>query len=186
MATSYENGYRKSMQNDSQKYRIKVKKFLSNALRSSVGKVPREDLILPPPPGEGIFFELVEFHVLFEIHVSKTRFKQINENLRLNVYARMLWEPVYINNWEKSGVLPTGFSSFGAKLSLLASVILYMICYPAFSLWFGFINTCLFFGSNTMNCLNFATLFKASLALSALLVSIVAEAPKEPAKTLLL
>ena len=29
------------------------------------------------------------------MHVSKTRFKQINENLRLNVYARMFWEPVY-------------------------------------------------------------------------------------------
>ena len=39
--------------------------------------------------------ELVEFCVLSEIHVSKTRFKQINENLKLNVYARMFWEPVY-------------------------------------------------------------------------------------------
>ena len=33
--------------------------------------------------------------LLSEIHVSKTRFKQINENLTLNVYARMFWEPVY-------------------------------------------------------------------------------------------
>ena len=30
-----------------------------------------------------------EASILFEIHVSKTRFKQINENLRLNVYASM-------------------------------------------------------------------------------------------------
>ena len=44
---------------------------------------------------EDILSELVEFCVLFEIHVSKTRFKQINENLRLNVYSRMFWEPVY-------------------------------------------------------------------------------------------
>ena len=35
------------------------------------------------------------FSVLSEIHTSKTRFKQINENLRLNVYACMFWEPVY-------------------------------------------------------------------------------------------
>ena len=39
--------------------------------------------------------KLVEFCVLSEIHVSKTRFKQITENLRLNVYACMFWEPVY-------------------------------------------------------------------------------------------
>ena len=38
---------------------------------------------------------LVEFCVLSEIHVSKTRFKQIIQNLRLNVYARMFWEPLY-------------------------------------------------------------------------------------------
>ena len=38
---------------------------------------------------------LCYFCVLSEIHVSKTRFKQINQKLRLNVYARMLWEPVY-------------------------------------------------------------------------------------------
>ena len=44
---------------------------------------------------EDILCELVEFCVLSEIHVSKTRFKQINENLRLNDYARMSWEPVY-------------------------------------------------------------------------------------------
>ena len=31
----------------------------------------------------------LNFCVLSEIHVSKTRFKQINENLRLNIYARM-------------------------------------------------------------------------------------------------
>ena len=36
-----------------------------------------------------ILYWLVEFCVLSEIHVSKTLFKQINENLRLNVYARM-------------------------------------------------------------------------------------------------
>ena len=38
---------------------------------------------------------IVEFCVLSEIHVSKIRFKQINEKLRLNVYARMFWESVY-------------------------------------------------------------------------------------------
>ena len=38
---------------------------------------------------------LVEFCVLSEIHASKTRFKQINENLRLKVYGRMFFEPVY-------------------------------------------------------------------------------------------
>ena len=38
---------------------------------------------------EDILCLLVEFCVLSEISVSKTRFKQINENLRLNVYARM-------------------------------------------------------------------------------------------------
>ena len=41
-------------------------------------------------------YELAEFCVLSEIHVSKTRFKQINENLlRLKVYERMFWELVY-------------------------------------------------------------------------------------------
>ena len=44
---------------------------------------------------EDILCELVEFCVQSEIHASKTRFKQINENLRLNAYARMFWEPVY-------------------------------------------------------------------------------------------
>ena len=34
-------------------------------------------------------------YVLSKIDPSKTRFKQINENLRQNVYARMFWEPVY-------------------------------------------------------------------------------------------
>ena len=38
---------------------------------------------------EDIIRLLVEFCVLSEIHISKTRFKQINENLRLNVYAHM-------------------------------------------------------------------------------------------------
>ena len=38
---------------------------------------------------------IVEICVLSEIHASKTRFKQINENLRLNVYARVFSEPVY-------------------------------------------------------------------------------------------
>ena len=40
---------------------------------------------------EDIFCKLVEFFVLSEIQASKTRFKQINEN----VYAGMFWEPVY-------------------------------------------------------------------------------------------
>ena len=53
----------------------------------------------------------------------------------------------FIKNWEKLGDLPTGFSSFLVNLSLLASVILHMICYRAFSLWFGFINTYSIFGS---------------------------------------
>ena len=44
---------------------------------------------------EDILYELDEFCALSEIRVSKTRFKQINENLRLNVYAQMFWEPVY-------------------------------------------------------------------------------------------
>ena len=43
---------------------------------------------------EDILCELVEFCVLSEIHASKTEFKQMNENLRLNVYARIFWEPV--------------------------------------------------------------------------------------------
>ena len=36
---------------------------------------------------------------LSEIRASKTRFKQINENLRLNVYARMFWEHVYKSSY---------------------------------------------------------------------------------------
>ena len=44
---------------------------------------------------EDILCLLVEFCVLSEIHVSKNRFKQINETLRLTVYASMFWEPVY-------------------------------------------------------------------------------------------
>ena len=36
---------------------------------------------------EDILCELVDICVLSEIHVSKTQFKQINENLRLKVYA---------------------------------------------------------------------------------------------------
>ena len=44
---------------------------------------------------EDILCELVAFCVLSEIHTSKSRFKQINETLRLNVYVRMFWEPVY-------------------------------------------------------------------------------------------
>ena len=43
---------------------------------------------------EDILCLLVEFCLLYEIHAPKTRFKQISENLRLNVYARMFWEPV--------------------------------------------------------------------------------------------
>ena len=43
---------------------------------------------------EDILCLLVECCVLFGIHVAKTRFKQINENLRLNVYVRMFWETV--------------------------------------------------------------------------------------------
>ena len=44
---------------------------------------------------EDILCELVEFCVLSEIHVSNTRFKQTNGNLRLNMYACMFWEPVH-------------------------------------------------------------------------------------------
>ena len=44
---------------------------------------------------EDILCYLVAFYVLSEIHAPKTRFKQITENPRLNVYARMFWEPVY-------------------------------------------------------------------------------------------
>ena len=36
---------------------------------------------------EDILCQLVEFCVLSEFHSSKTRLKQINENLRLNVYT---------------------------------------------------------------------------------------------------
>ena len=43
---------------------------------------------------EDILYKVVELCVLSEIHVSNTRFEQINENLRLNVYASMSWEPV--------------------------------------------------------------------------------------------
>ena len=50
----------------------------------------------------------------------------------------------FINNREISGVLLIAFSSFVVKLSILASIILHMICYQAFSLWFGFINMCSF------------------------------------------
>ena len=57
----------------------------------------------------------------------------------------------FINNGQKLDVLPMGFSSFGVNLSLLASVILHMICYRTFFLGFGFINACSFFGSTTMN-----------------------------------
>ena len=42
-----------------------------------------------------ILCQLVKFCVLSEIHASKSRFKQLNENLRLNIYARMFWEHVY-------------------------------------------------------------------------------------------
>ena len=41
------------------------------------------------PDLEDILCWLVEFCALSEIHVFKTQFKQINENLRLNVYAYM-------------------------------------------------------------------------------------------------
>ena len=44
---------------------------------------------------EDVLCELVEFCVLPEIHASETRFKQTNENLRLNIYACMFWELVY-------------------------------------------------------------------------------------------
>ena len=44
---------------------------------------------------EDVLCRFVEFCVLSEIHVSKIRFKQINENLRLKVYACMFWKPVY-------------------------------------------------------------------------------------------
>ena len=57
----------------------------------------------------------------------------------------------FINNLEKSGVVSVGFSSFLVNLSLLASVILHMICYRAFSLRSGLINTCSFFETNMMN-----------------------------------
>ena len=54
-----------------------------------------EPFSLKIPDFEDILHELAEFRELFKIQVSKTQFKQINENLRLNVYARMFWEPVY-------------------------------------------------------------------------------------------
>ena len=43
----------------------------------------------------GKYLMLIVFCVLSEIHASKTPFKQTHENLRLNIYARMFWEPVY-------------------------------------------------------------------------------------------
>ena len=70
---------------------------------------------------EDILCQMIEFCVLSEIHVSETRFKQINENLRLNKQLR------------KIGRFTHKFSSFAVKLSLLASIILHMICYRAFS-----------------------------------------------------
>ena len=42
-----------------------------------------------------IYVPCMHEHVCYEPFSSKTRFKEINENLRLNVYARMFWEPVY-------------------------------------------------------------------------------------------
>ena len=64
--------------------------------------VSYEPFSLKIPDLEDILCQLVELCVLSEIQISKTRFKQINENLRLNIYARMFWEPVckisYINN----------------------------------------------------------------------------------------
>ena len=50
---------------------------------------------------ENILCKLVEFCVLSEVHVSKTRFKQINGNLRLEVYARMFLELVYKISYPK-------------------------------------------------------------------------------------
>ena len=44
---------------------------------------------------EDILYKLVEFCVLSETHVSETRFKQTNENLRLNDNSCIFWEPVY-------------------------------------------------------------------------------------------
>ena len=43
---------------------------------------------------EDILCEQVEIYVLSEIHPSNARFRQINENRRLNVDAGMFWEPV--------------------------------------------------------------------------------------------
>ena len=43
---------------------------------------------------EDILCYLVEICVLSEIQASNARFRQINENRRLNVYAGMFWEPV--------------------------------------------------------------------------------------------
>ena len=47
----------------------------------------------------------LKFEFLSEIHASKTRFKQINENLRPKIYACMFWKPLtefytinFINN----------------------------------------------------------------------------------------
>ena len=55
--------------------------------------------------------------VLSELHESKTQFKQINENLRLNDLCTKFHTFSFINNREKSGVLPIGFSSFLVNLS---------------------------------------------------------------------
>ena len=77
--------------------------------------------------------------MLFEIHVSRSRFKQVSENLRLNVYTRMFWEPVYKISYpllhkqlRKIRRFTYRFLKFCVKLSLLAVVIFHMICYRAF------------------------------------------------------
>ena len=75
------------------------------------------------------------------IHVPKTRFKQINENLRLNVYARMFWEPVYKtsypylhNQLRKIGRFTNRFFKFSCESVFTRSVIFHMNCYRAFHL----------------------------------------------------
>ena len=88
----------------------------------------------------------------------KARFKQINENQRLtfmhvcsgNLYTKF-HNLSFINNLEQSGVFTYRFFKLWCETVLLARVILHSICYWAFSLWFGFINTCSIFGSDTMN-----------------------------------
>ena len=52
---------------------------------------------------EDILCELVEFCVLSDIHVSKSRFKQINENLKLNVYTRTHVLGTCVQNFILSG-----------------------------------------------------------------------------------